>query len=203
MVYRRTERVEARLADNRERIMRAARQLVIEGGFRNVQVASLAMAAGLATGTVYRYFPSRADVLTELFRQASQREIDVMAEVARAPGTPRERLAAAVETFVRRAIRGRRLSWALIAEPADPALEAERLRYRIAYADVLAELISEALEQGACPPQDARVSAACVVGAMAEPLVVPLAPEDTTLEGSEGALVCAIVQIADRMVFGR
>ncbi len=47
------------------------------------------------------------------------------------------RIAAAVETFARRALRGRRLAWALIAEPVDPAVEAERLVFRRAYRDVV------------------------------------------------------------------
>ena len=37
----------------------------------------------------------------------------------------------------RRALRGRRLAWALLAEPVDPAVEAERLPFRRAYADGL------------------------------------------------------------------
>jgi len=58
MAYRRTERVEARLADNRARILRTARQLVAESGFRETQIASIAASAGVAVGTVYRYFPT-------------------------------------------------------------------------------------------------------------------------------------------------
>ena len=51
-----------------------------------------------------------------------------MAEAAAATGARRaERIAAGVETFARRALRGRRLAWALLAEPVDPAVEAERL----------------------------------------------------------------------------
>lgn len=45
MPYRRTKRVEARLADTRARILRAARQLVAEGGFREAQVATIAAVA--------------------------------------------------------------------------------------------------------------------------------------------------------------
>ena len=46
-----------------------------------------------------------------------------------------ERIAAGVETFARRALRGRRLAWALLAEPVDPAVEAERLVFRRSYRD--------------------------------------------------------------------
>ncbi|HEX2675009.1 MAG TPA: TetR/AcrR family transcriptional regulator [Polyangiales bacterium] len=202
MVYRRTERVEARLADNRARILRTAHKLVVEGGFRNAQVGNVAAACGVATGSIYRYFPSRADLLAEVFRNASQHEVDVVGAVARAPGTPRERLCSSVETFVRRAIRGRRLAWALIAEPIDPAVEAERLRYRRAYAEQLSLVVRAALKEKACPRQDAEVTAACLVGLLAEPLVGPLAPDQPTLDEREDELVRAIVESAERMVFG-
>ncbi len=58
MAYRRTERMEARLASNRERILRAARETVAERGFRDAEIAAIASAAGVATGTIHRYFPS-------------------------------------------------------------------------------------------------------------------------------------------------
>ena len=43
-----------------------------------------------------------------------------------------------METFARRALRGPRLACALLAEPVDPAIEAERLAFRRAYRDVFA-----------------------------------------------------------------
>ena len=76
--------------------MRAALALVAQGGYREAQVAAVAKRAGVATGTVYRHFPSKADLLTEVFRVASQHEVDA---VAQAGGeTAQERLIAAVDT---------------------------------------------------------------------------------------------------------
>ena len=68
MAYRKTDTVEARLADNRKRILAAARSLVSEGGWPEAQVTHVAAAAGLATGTVYRYFPSKADLFLTLLQ---------------------------------------------------------------------------------------------------------------------------------------
>src|SRR4051794_39673200 len=141
MPYRPTERTEARRTQTRDRIVRAALTLVAQGGYREAQVAAVAKRAGVATGTVYRHFPSKADLLTEVFRVASQHEVDAVAQGggARAP----ERIAAAVETFARRALQGRRLAWALLAEPVDPAVEAEQLQFRRAYAEVFATIIAD------------------------------------------------------------
>src|SRR3954451_23845364 len=109
MPYRPTPRTEARRTATRDRIVRAALDLVAHGGYREAQVAAVAKRAGVATGTVYRHFPSKAQLLTEVFRVASQREVDAVAAVT--GDTAAEQLAGAVETFARRALRGRRLAW--------------------------------------------------------------------------------------------
>ena len=123
MPYRPTERTEARKAATRERIVAAARELIAHGGYAEAQIAAVAERAGVATGTVYRHFPSKADLFAEVFRTASQHEVDaVIASAAAASGGAAAKIAAAVEAFARRALRGRRLAWALIAEPVDPAV---------------------------------------------------------------------------------
>src|SRR4051794_39676259 len=133
MPYRPTERTEARRAEAREKIVRAAHELIAHGGYREAQVSAVAAKAGVATGSVYRHFPGKAELFAEVFRRASQREVDAAVAAGSGPGPATERLAAAVETFARRALRGRRLAWALLAEPVDPAVEAERLTFRRAY----------------------------------------------------------------------
>jgi AcrR family transcriptional regulator len=174
MPYRPTERTEARRTQTREQIVRAALVLVAQGGYREAQVAAVAKRAGVATGTVYRHFPSKADLLTEVFRVASQHEVDA---VAQAGGeTAQERLIAAVDTFARRALQGRRLAWALLAEPVDPAVEAERLQFRRAYADAFASTIADGVARGELPPQDPAFTATALVGAIGEALVGPLSP---------------------------
>lgn len=181
------------MARSRRNILDAAHQRVAEGGFGAATVAAVAARAGVATGTVYRYFPSKADLLTEVFREASGREVEVMREQAAGKGSPRRRLEAAIATFARRAIRGRRLAWALIAEPVDPAIDAERLVYRRAYAGVLSSLLREGIGSREFRAQDVWVSAASLVGALAEALIGPLAPDADALEDEGAALVLSMV----------
>ena len=46
--------------------------------------------AGVATGSVYRHFPSKAELFAEVFRRAAQREVDAVAGAAGGPErTPR------------------------------------------------------------------------------------------------------------------
>src|SRR4051794_3409278 len=191
MAYRPTERTEARRTQTRERIVRAALDLVAHGGYREAQVAAVAQRAGVATGTVYRHFPSKADLLTEVFRVASQREVDAVAAATDHDGPAPQRLADAVETFARRALQGRRLAWALLAEPVDPAVEAERLQFRRAYADVFAATIAEGVQDHHLPAQPAHLTATALVGAIGEALVGPLSP--THAETDPDVLVARLV----------
>jgi len=200
--YRRTERAEARAAATRRRIVAAARELIARGGYAEAQVASVAARAEVATGTVYRHFPSKADLFAEVFREASQREVDAVAAAAGAAGGPAPaRIAAAVEAFARRALRGRRLAWALIAEPVDPAVEAERLVFRRAYRDVFAAVIAEGIESGELPAQDPELSAAALVGAIGEALVGPVSPTAAG-DGAE-SVIASLRDFCIRSVTGK
>jgi len=177
MPYRPTERTEARKAATRERIAAAALDQVADGGYASMSVQAVAWRADVAVGTVYRHFHSKAELSTEVFRRASQRELDVVAEVAAGPGRPvAERIAAGVEAFARRALAGPVLAYALIAEPVDPAVEAERLVFRRGYRDVFAAALDDAVAAGELASLDTRTAAAAVVGALSEALVGPLAP---------------------------
>ena len=186
----------------RKRIVSAARELIAHGGYAEAQVATVAARAGVATGTVYRHFPSKAELFAEVFRDASQREVDAVAAAATESGDGAPaRIAAAVATFARRALRGRRLAWALIAEPVDPAVEAERLAFRRAYRDVFAEVIQAGVEADELPPQDPGLSAAALVGAIGEALVGPVSP--TGAARDPALLVASLVDFCLRSVTGR
>ncbi|MEZ4317748.1 MAG: TetR/AcrR family transcriptional regulator [Myxococcota bacterium] len=174
MAYRKTERVREHLAGVREALLREGRQLVATEGFAGLQVARLAERAGVATGTIYGHFPNKGALCAEVFAVASQREVDLMRQVLEQPGPVVERLAAATRTWCERAQRGRVLARALLTEPVDPAVEEARLVYRAAYAAVIADTLREGITTGELPAQDAEVSAACVVGALAEAVLGPV-----------------------------
>jgi AcrR family transcriptional regulator len=195
MPYRPTERTEARRAATRERIVAAALEQVGDGGYASAGVQAIAARAGVAVGTVYRHFPSKGDLFAEAFRRASQRELDVLVEVSDADGrSARERVAAAVEAFARRALAGPVLAYALLAEPVDPAVEAERLRFRTGYRDAFARVLEDGVRDGELRPHDTRTVAAAYVGALGEALVGPLS---TANGGPKEPLIATLVQFSE------
>ena len=86
MAYRPTESTEARKAATRERIAAAALDQVASGGYACAGVQAVATRAGVAVGTVYRHFPSKADLSAEVFRRAAEPELAVVAEVTASDG---------------------------------------------------------------------------------------------------------------------
>ena len=203
MAYRPTERTEARKQAVRERIVTAARALIARGGYAEARVAAVAGEAGVATGTVYRHFSSKEELFAEVFRRVSQGEVDALVGAAR--GGPERstalRIADGLESFARRALRAPRLAFALIAEPVDPLIEVERLDFRRAYRDGVAELIEAGIAGGELPAQDPQLSAAALVGAAAESMVGPLSP--TATRGDADELVGWLRNFAIRSITGK
>ncbi|HUD49941.1 TetR/AcrR family transcriptional regulator [Parvibaculum sp.] len=182
MAYRRTDSVAARLADTRRHILNAARELVAEGGFAAAQMTEVAKKAGVATGTLYRYFPSKEELCRQVFREVSAREMNVLAGIAQGEGSAAERLESVLRTFASRAVRGRRLAFALLAEPVDVGLAEERARFRRTHGEIFAGILEDGIAAGEFPPRDVRVAAACIAGAIPTALIGPLAPESHELD---------------------
>jgi AcrR family transcriptional regulator len=166
------------VAPTRERLLRAAQELIEEGGYAAASVAAIAERAGVAAGTLYRHFESKEDLFVEVFRAVCSGEERAMraasAELASAGAA--ERLEEVLATFAERALRNPRLAWALIAEPVDPLVDAERLAYRERYAAVIAEGLRAGIEAGELPEQNVELTAAALVGGCGEALVGPLSP---------------------------
>ncbi|MEU1472516.1 TetR/AcrR family transcriptional regulator [Streptomyces sp. NPDC005761] len=179
MAYRKTPAEIQRLESAREHLVTRATDVVAEVGWSGASVTAVADAAGIAAGSVYQHFASKAALAVEVFRRAAGHEVDVLESVLNGSGTPVERLADGVRVFARRALESRGLAHALLAAPADAAVGAERLAFRRRYRALFAEVIREGMAQGLLPPQNGEVTAAALTGAIGEVLVAPLgAPEE-------------------------
>jgi len=177
MAYRRTENVVRRLNARHDAIVAAAGDAAGAGGMAAIQIAPVAARAGIAAGTVYRYFPGKTDLVAALVTSVSEREIAAVRAAANAAPGPLSALAAAIATFAARALRQKRLAWAVIAEPVDPDIDAVRLDYRRALTREIEARIAAAISGGHLPEQAAAVAAPALVGALLEGLIGPLAQE--------------------------
>jgi AcrR family transcriptional regulator len=160
----------------RERLLQAAVDLLEAGGYSAASVAAVASRAGVATGSLYRHFPSKASLFVEVFRTVAEHELEEMREAGAGSESVVEKLDAVIACFAGGALDRPRLAWALGYEPVDPAVDAERLAYRQTYRERLAELLRKGISAGEIPEQDPELTAAAVIGAISEALVGPLSP---------------------------
>jgi AcrR family transcriptional regulator len=199
MVYRRTEKVVRRLAERHAAIVAAARAIAAESGMAAVQIAPVAERAGIAAGTVYRYFPAKTELVAAVVAAVSERELQAMRAAADAAPGPLSALAAAITTLAGRALSRRRLAWAVIAEPVDAEIDRVRLACRKALVAEIEARLAAAIRAGHLPEQDLRVAGPALVGALLEGLVGPLAP-DAAAPGTARDAVQALTLLALRAV---
>ena len=188
MPYRRTENVVRRLAEREQAILDALRRIAAEGGMAAVQIAAVAARAGIAAGTVYRYFPSKTVLVAELVAARGGRELAAMKAAGDAAPGPLSALAACIATFAARALGERRLAWAVIGEPVDAQVDALRLDFRQSLAAELEARIKTAIGRRHLPEQDAGVAAPAIVGALMEGLLGPLAPSPADAAAARAAV---------------
>ncbi len=195
--------VHAAPATPKARILQAAREVVAESGWRDAQIALIAHRADVATGSVYRHFESKADLYAQVLAMVSEREVAMVAAIVDSQGPPSQRLVDAIFMFSLRAMRGRRLAYALIAEPCEPEIDEARLRYRAALAHQIARLVEQGVREGEFIDVQADLAASCVTGAFMEALVGPLAPEAKPDSAAARAIAQSIAAVCARMLFLR
>lgn len=175
MTYRKTPAVQARRHECRFGILLAAQECVAEKGFSGTRMTGIARRAKVATGTLYNHFPSREALFTEVFRRVADHELKLAGIAVAGRGPVDARLEKSLGEWCRRAIKSGRLAYALLIEPVERGVAMERAAFKGAYTSLYTELIEEGIAAGEFPPQDSAVTAAGLIGALAEILVTPLA----------------------------
>jgi AcrR family transcriptional regulator len=131
-----------------------------------VQIVPVAERAGIAAGTVYRYFPSKAELISELIAEVSRDELAAIRRAAEAAPGPSSALAAAVSTVAVHVLSQRKLAWGILAEPVDVDVTASRLASRREIAGEIAARIDAAVRAGHLPAQDTQLAATALLGAL-------------------------------------
>lgn len=188
----------------REDLVQAAMAIVRDSGFGVASAKAVSARAGMSTEAMSTYAPNLDDLLAEVFRRCAGVE---MAAVDRAiaatdSSDATDRLIAMIDTFATRALRAGRLAWALLAEPVSREIEVERQAYRRGYVDMLTDIVVDGVRDGEFAPQDARITAAGIVGAISVALIGPLVP--LAVEGDDpDAVIASITGLCLRAVGAR
>jgi AcrR family transcriptional regulator len=188
------------LAQTRQAILIAARDIVADGGWPGAQMALIAARAGVATGTVYRYFSSKSALFSDVLAAVSEHELGILRSIIAGGGNAAERLQGAVQAFVRRGLRSRRLAYALIAEPCETEIDLVRIKYRSAIETEIMRVLKEGIATGEFVDQDARVLASCITGAFTEAIAGPIAPAPKGDSRAAERMAASIAELCVRMV---
>lgn len=180
--------MQARLDAQAALVAQAATRVLSRDGFAGLSMAAVAAEAGVATGTVYKHYEGKADLVRAVFRRVVSGEVEAVRAAAlygHAGYSAADRVAAAVTTFAGRALHNPKLAYVLLAEPVDAIVDAERLHFRHAFAETFEGAVAAGVGTGELPPQNPAVTAAALVGAIGEVLVGPLAadPPDAAVVG--------------------
>ncbi len=84
-------------AGRRRQLLRAAAALIAERGFAGVRLEDLGAAAGISGPAVYRHFPGKEAVLTELLVGISEGLLEGGRAVVDAAATPEEAVAGLID----------------------------------------------------------------------------------------------------------
>ena len=142
---------EAPPIDKRQNILDAAVLVFARQGFHSARVSDIADEAGVAYGLVYHYFPSKDEVLNELFSVRWSLLLAAIDEIDRSDASPRDKLAAVAGFIVDSYRYDPELMKVIIVEVTRAANSFGRTHLpeiRTAY-DSIARIVAEGQERGA------------------------------------------------------
>lgn len=79
-------------AGTRNRILSAARALLHRGGYSAIGVAEICREAGVVKGSFYHFFPSKADLLSEVLRSNWRGANEALESLRQSPAPGRDRI---------------------------------------------------------------------------------------------------------------
>ena len=148
--------------DTKARLERAALTLFVARGVAETTTKEIAMAASVAEGTIYRYFPSKEQLALDLFLRHHQGLAEALAEVQR----PAKSLRAKIEAIVRCYCEWADRDWTLFAYHL-----LNQHSFLIQVPDgmanpvtVVRDVISQAMKAGEIPRRNVDLAAASAIG---------------------------------------
>ena len=139
---------------NRERILQSARAAFAESG-ADAQIDDVARHAGVGVGTVYRHFPTKQALLTELVRQTFRLFTEWAREALEADGEPFALIEGLLRRIAETAAGDAGVQYALASSDGQAWTEAQAEQDELIA--VIAELIERARRAGTIRPDIAAI----------------------------------------------
>ncbi len=147
-------------ARTEEAIRTAAIELIAARGFEAMTLRELAEKVGIQPGTIYRYFPSKAQLLVDLLIEHLVFLLEQWQRTRPDTDDPVERLRAFIDFHIRSHTLRRREVFVANMELRSlaPADRRRVVALRRRYEDLLTEILGDGIERGAFRLPDARIA---------------------------------------------
>ncbi|MFC5336331.1 TetR/AcrR family transcriptional regulator [Mycobacterium branderi] len=154
------------VAQTRDALVRAGRELFGQKGFRETSVEDLARAAGVTTGALYHHFPTKTALFEAVFEQAHTELITAAVEAAQDASADLDELAHGFEAFLDAVLEPHLQRILILDGPAVLGLARyTELDERYAFA-VIVEALRAATEAGALRVDDPETVTRLLLGAL-------------------------------------
>lgn len=146
-------------------IREAALELIARHGFEAVSMRRLAEKVGVQAAALYRYFPTKEDLLYTLMREHMEGLAASWERVRPATSDPAARLAAFVENHIRFHVARRHSTQVSNMElrSLSPDRLTQILRMRNAYEKTLREILRDGVQTGQFRIEDAALTAMAII----------------------------------------
>jgi len=153
--------------ETKARVERAALTLFVARGVAETTTREIAMAASIAEGTIYRYFPSKEQLALDIFLGHHRALAEALAEAHRPVTGLRNKIDAIVGCYCEWADRDWSLfAYHLLTQHLFLALVPEGTPNPV---DVVREVIVSAMAAGEIPARDPDLAAASAIGTVMQP----------------------------------
>ncbi|MDP3239110.1 MAG: helix-turn-helix domain-containing protein [Reyranella sp.] len=153
--------------ETKARVERAALTLFVARGVAETTTREIAMAASIAEGTIYRYFPSKEQLALDIFLGHHRALAEALAEAHRPVMGLREKIEAIVRCYCEWADRDWSLfAYHLLTQHLFLALVPDGTPNPV---DVVREVIVSAMIAGEIPQRDPDLAAASAIGTVMQP----------------------------------
>ena len=153
--------------ETKARVERADLTLFVARGVAETTTREIAMAASIAEGTIYRYFPSKEQLALDIFLGHHRALAEALAEAHRPVTGLRDKIEAIVRCYCEWADRDWSLfAYHLLTQHLFLALVPDGTPNPV---DVVREIIVSAMTAGEIPQRDPDLAAASAIGTVMQP----------------------------------
>jgi AcrR family transcriptional regulator len=153
--------------ETKARVERAALTLFVARGVAETTTREIAMAASIAEGTIYRYFPSKEQLALDIFLGHHRALAEALAEAHRPVTCLREKIEAIVRCYCEWADRDWSLfAYHLLTQHLFLAMVPDSTPNPV---DVVRAVIVNAMTAGEIPQRDPDLAAASAIGTVMQP----------------------------------